>query len=327
MNDIAAYMFWLFVLRTVEINMEGGVLLKNLFIKFAGSLQTISNKQVIESVFEIIDESILIGIFVTEEEILNILTFSNNIYSRFFEMLQQKIIEQKMDELVPIMETSAAIISVYETIFIKYIQSNTTSNLTKAIKPSIELLFKQIVPIIHFKDLEFSSRFNGMLIAMISRLLIFDAQAMLGLIQSLGLTLEQVIGGWINKMDYIGNHYGRKLNVLAIITLMPSLSIGVLQSYLKKLLEYVIPLVHNCISIKTSSFERIVLKTRDALRKQKMRQEDPIANIELDKYFYEKFGQMCKTNNFTYEQIKDLLKGDKMLMQMFEEINNSIKPS
>jgi hypothetical protein len=313
-------MFWLFLLRTVDINIDGGVLLKNLFVKFAGSLQTINNKQVMESVFEIIDESILIGIFITEDEILNILTFSTNIYSRLFEMLQQNMVEHKMNELVKTMETSAAIISVYETIFIKFIQSNMNPNLTKAIRPSIEFLFKQLIPIIPFKDLEFSSRFNAMLIAMISRLLIRDPHGMLELVQSLGFNLEQLIGGWVNKMDYIGNHYGRKLNVLAIMTLMPFLSIGVLQGYLKKLLEYVIPFVHNYISTKLSS-QRAVLKTRDALRKQKMRQEDQLVNIELDAYFYNKFSQMCKTNNLTYEQIKDLLKEDENLVTMFEEIN------
>eukprot|EP00826_Nyctotherus_ovalis_P056159 TRINITY_DN7531_c0_g1_i2.p1 TRINITY_DN7531_c0_g1~~TRINITY_DN7531_c0_g1_i2.p1 ORF type:complete len:114 (+),score=22.16 TRINITY_DN7531_c0_g1_i2:110-451(+) len=106
------------------------------------------------------------------------------------------------------------------------------------------------------------------------------------------------------------------------MTLMPYLSVGALQSCLKKLLEHVVPLVHNYISIKQSPTPHIV-KTRDALqseRKQKIRLEDPIASIELDRCFCDKFGQMCKTHNLTYEQIKDLLKEDESLLRMFEEI-------
>ena len=74
--------------------------------------------------------------------------------------------------------------------------------------------------------------------------------------QNIGIPITQFISGWINKMDYIATHYGRRLNLLAILSILPYLSIVLLQMYLPKLIFYVLPLIENYIYMKEAKSER-----------------------------------------------------------------------
>ncbi|MDR3549186.1 MAG: hypothetical protein P4M11_13155 [Candidatus Pacebacteria bacterium] len=64
--------------------------------------------------------------------------------------------------------------------------------------------------------------------------------------------MAQFLNGWIAKMDYIATHYGRRLNLLAVLSILPYLDVALLQVYMKRLMPYVLPLVENYIYTKES---------------------------------------------------------------------------
>ena len=117
----------------------------------------------------------------------------------------------------------------------------------------IELLIQQTTMIYTPDQLKYSTKFNTSLIAIISRLLVHSTPVILMLLSSLGIAMEQFLSGWINKMDFIGTHYGRRLNFLGIVSVLPYFKLELMQTYFRKLMPYVLPLIENYILTKDSS--------------------------------------------------------------------------
>eukprot|EP01022_Parablepharisma_sp_SALTPOND_P000965 TRINITY_DN105352_c3_g1_i1.p1 TRINITY_DN105352_c3_g1~~TRINITY_DN105352_c3_g1_i1.p1 ORF type:complete len:1150 (-),score=111.95 TRINITY_DN105352_c3_g1_i1:28-3477(-) len=350
LNNISAYTFWLFILRTATATPEALMIFKQIFMKHAGNLQMVTKEYVLETIFEIVDESLIIDIFTTEEEVAGVVNFGTDAYKKLLNALQQKLQAgaHAADKLTNIMEANAAVVSVLETIFIKYVQpTGTVENaIMIALKPFIEFAIQQVATMTSTTDLQYSSKFNTTLIAIISRLLVYNVSVMITLMQNMGVHLGQFLSGWINKMDFIATHYGRRLNLLAILSIMPYLGAELMQAYMGKLMEYVLPLVENYIYTKEArgekrsssasltptkpvKHENSILKVKDPIqsdRKAAMREDDVIANIELDTYFYMKYEQMCKSMNLTHSQIRSLIEKDGNLANMLDTIINYAQP-
>ena len=349
-NNVSAYMFWLFLLRIAETTPDSLNSFRQIFMKHAGNIQMVLKEHVLETIFEIIDESLLVGIFTTEEEVISIVNFATNTYKRLYSVLQQKLQNgtHAADKITAIMEANAAVVSVLETIFIKYIQPTGTveNTIMLSMQPFLEFSIQQTATVVPAEYLQYSSKFNTMLIAMMSRLLVYNAPAVITLMQSMGLPLGEFLRGWVSKMDFIATHYGRRLNLLAILSILPFIGVELLQAFTGKLMGYVLPLVENYIFTKDSrsdkrsssaaltptkpvKHDRIAPKNRDAAqsdRKAAMRGEDVTANIELDTYFYMKYEQICKMMNLVHTQIRSLIEKEGKLASMLDSIINSAHP-
>ena len=330
-------------LRTVNFNPENALILKELFMKHASNMTSISKAYTIEQILEIIDECLLIGMFTTEEEIIWIINFVISAYKQLLSNLSEKLsIEDfSKSKLSTILDASSIAISVIETILMKYIQStnDVENNIMANMKPFLEISLQQMTTISSGKLLECCSKFDTMLIAMVSRLIIFNTLFVMNLLMNLGVNLGQFIIGWINRMDHISTHYGRRLNLLAILNIMPFLGADLLQAYFGKLMEYVLPLIENFIYTKQSNanissssstltptkpikHESVRKDTSQNERKAELRRNDTIANIEIDVYFYEKYGQLCKTMNLTHIQMRSLLEKNGNLSIILDKIIN-----
>ncbi|MDR3549187.1 MAG: hypothetical protein P4M11_13160 [Candidatus Pacebacteria bacterium] len=89
----------------------------------------VTKELVLESIFEIIDECTLIGLFSSEEEVVSIVGFATNTYKRLCSLLPQKLSsgEHAADKVSAAMDANTAVVSVLETIFIKYVQPTGTT--------------------------------------------------------------------------------------------------------------------------------------------------------------------------------------------------------
>jgi len=343
MNNSSAYGFWLFVLRAATVTEENIGLYKAMFLKHSGNLQNVTKEYILESIFEIIDELLLIGVFNTADEIISIINFATNAHKRLCNSLTQKIQtgSHAADKLCAIMEANACVISVLETIFIKYVQNSVGSlenPILGALKPVIECLLQEIIAPIKEEVLQYSNKFNTVSIALICRVLCFNAEGVISLIGTLGFTQEQFINGWLNKMNYIATHYGRRLNLLGIMGVLCCLSPDIIKKYFAQLMNFVLPLVENNILTKDSRESKrsnsstltptkqnkvSIVKNKDMMqseRKQILRSEDLTANLELDNYFFIKYEQLCKALNVTHLQIRSLLENEGKLASTLDSI-------
>ena len=198
------------------MNPESGTMLKEFFVKHSANFKYIDKEHIIEYVFEIIDESTLIGIFSSEAEIQSIANYASLVYGKLSNSLEEKLLTHKADQLTPVMESSSAVISAFETIFIKYIQqAGTVDNIImNSVKPFISFIIIQISANISHEDLLISVKYNGMLVSIFSRLMVFNPQHMFLIMHNSNINMPQLLQGWIGKMDNIGNIYGDRKSVV-----------------------------------------------------------------------------------------------------------------
>lgn len=84
-------------------------------------MNSITKIHILEQVFEIIDELLLMNLFTTESEVISIISLALKAYIK---LDFANVILQAAEITWALVDTSGAIISVLETIFIKYIQNS-----------------------------------------------------------------------------------------------------------------------------------------------------------------------------------------------------------
>eukprot|EP00826_Nyctotherus_ovalis_P026998 TRINITY_DN21049_c0_g2_i1.p2 TRINITY_DN21049_c0_g2~~TRINITY_DN21049_c0_g2_i1.p2 ORF type:complete len:149 (+),score=39.55 TRINITY_DN21049_c0_g2_i1:182-628(+) len=147
-------------------------------------------------------------------------------------------------------------------------------------------------------------------------------------------------------MDYIVTHYTRRLNLLAILSTLPLLSVELLQQYMGTLMEYVVPLVESHVCSKetdgadrssscTLTPTKLMGKEREIPRsarwqgnerKTDLLKDDAIANVEIDLYFYMKYEQLGKATNLTHAQLRDMISKEEALTLSLDTLINRIQP-
>jgi len=348
-ENIEAFRSWLYILRRMNANEESVMIVKELFVSHASSMQNIVQTDIAEHMLNIVDEYLMINAFNTEQELFNIISFVLHCYKHQLSKIKKKLEKEEINKgkLAGRLSVGEAVMSILKTIIIKYIQpiGKLEGNAMIAIKPFMELILQQLASIPSAKIAECSAKFDTALIAVIGRLLVLDAQAVLIVLQNVGVDVRQFLMGWISRMDHISTHYARRLNLLGILSLLPLLGIELLQNYMGKLMEYVLPLVGNYIETKDTngakkstsstltptkhlSIDTRFMRTQRWMRNERkidLYKDDTTANIEIDYYFYMKYEQLCKATNLTHVQIKNLMQ--ESLTTVLEAIINHVPSS
>lgn len=324
---------------------------KALFAEYAQKMESASKGDAVEVILQILEEYLMIGLFNTEQELIYIIDYVLRAYNSQVAKLQGKLLKEGMNnaKLKSTLSACEAAMAILETIVIMYVQpiGKLEGNAMIAIKPFIELILRQMASSPSAKIAECSTKFDTSLIAVICRLLVIDAQAMLHLVYSASVDLSHFLSGWTSRMDYIVTHYTRRLNLLAVLSILPLLSVELLRTYMGTLLEYVVPLVESHVCSKetdgakrssscTLTPTKLMAKEREiprsakwqgSERKTDLLKDDTVANIEIDLYFYMKYEQLMKATNLTHAQIKELISKEEALVFSLDALISRVQRS
>lgn len=182
--------------------------------------------------------------------------------------------------------------------------------------------------------MQYASKYYTCLIALIARVIICDPNFLYhGFLQNINVHPTNFLNGWIHKMDFMTSHYGRKMNSLAILSLLPCLAGDIVQTYFVKLMSYAVPLIENFIYMKSSAPQKSTnllpfahnksKQNKDKSqsdRKDEIKSEDAISKIVLDVFFCQKCQEMCQSLNINYEQIRKLIESDARTLNLFDVI-------